>query len=199
MTQTNFVGIDYGSKLAGTTVVAYFDAATEQVHFRTAAPKKDADAFLLTTLAELRPALVFLDAPLSLPAVYTGQNGGKDYFYRAADRQLRAMSPMFLGGLTARAMQLKNKLQQDGITVFETYPARHAQRFSLKTLHYKQQLEHLPAVLDFLRLHLPFVFEAAAVRSWHQVDALLAFYTGVRFAEKTAEVFGDADEGQIWV
>jgi hypothetical protein len=91
-------GVDYGSKLAGTTVTCTLDAPSGQVHFQKSAPREDADAFLRNYLLQSQPAFIFLDAPLSLPGVYRGLAGCRDYFYREADRQLGAMSPMFLGG-----------------------------------------------------------------------------------------------------
>lgn len=40
-----------------------------------------------------------------------------------ADRQAKDMSPMFLGGLTARAIALSKEWRKLGIAVHEAYPA----------------------------------------------------------------------------
>jgi predicted nuclease with RNAse H fold len=109
------VGIDYGAKLAGTTVAAWNENGS--LHWKCSGKKQDADKWLEEKLLQLRPDLIFMDAPLSLPGVYSGQ--GTDYFYREGDRALGAMSPMFLGGLTARAMQLKANLTEEGFQILK--------------------------------------------------------------------------------
>ena len=106
------IGIDYGSKMAGTTVIAYLKSG--KLHFAQSQKKKDADLFVENWVAQHQPRAIFLDAPLSLPGVYTEPEAYDDYFYRAGDRLLRAMSPMFLGGLTARAMRLSRRLKATG-------------------------------------------------------------------------------------
>ena len=96
------VGIDYGSKLAGTTVLAYTEG--EEIKILQSQKKQDADQFILNFLKISSPELVGIDAPLSLPGAFRALNN--EFFYREADKELNAMSPMFLGGLTARAMKL---------------------------------------------------------------------------------------------
>lgn len=63
------VGIDYGSKYAGTTVMCYNSA--HKVRFIESHKNTDADSFLQTELAFLKPDLIMIDAPLSLPGVYS--------------------------------------------------------------------------------------------------------------------------------
>ncbi len=191
-------GIDYGSKLAGTTVICALDDPTGQVHFRMSAPREDADAFLLNFVLQYRPAFIFLDAPLSLPGVYRGLPGCRDYFYREADRQLGAMSPMFLGGLTARAMQLKDALERNGLVVHETYPAAQARRLNLHPEGYKQESAAIvPVLKQIQQKHSPLFSQMAGVPSWHHVDALLALLVAVRFASGEHLVYGNAAEGEI--
>jgi predicted nuclease with RNAse H fold len=194
----SIIGIDYGSKLAGTTVIAYQNKKNI-VQFLISENKKDADIFLINAVTKLQPKYIFFDAPLSLPGVYTMPNEYDDYFYRAGDRLLKAMSPMFLGGLTARAMRLKRTFVQQNIEVFETYPAIHAQRFQLKNLNYKKKLQYLPDVIQALQKLLPFPFNNQQITSWHHVDALLAFYSAYRFLNGEIEQFGAEKEGSIWV
>lgn len=193
-----FVGVDYGSKLAGTTVLSFLGEGGK-VRFMTSEKKKDADQFLLDAVTDLKPLYIFFDAPLSLPGVYTKPEAFEDYFYRKGDKLLRAMSPMFLGGLTARAMRLKKSFEGQGIKVVETYPAVHAQRMELKSYHYKKQLRYIPDVLAVLQHNLPFGVDWESINTWHQVDALLAYYAGFRYMNDEAESFGDAAEGLIWV
>jgi len=191
------IGIDYGSKLAGTTVIARVRAESTKVQFVQSLKKKDADQFILDQLASEPPTVIFLDAPLSLPAAYFGK--GDDYFYRSADRELKAMSPMFLGGLTARAMRLKKQLNNQGHQVIEAYPGGLARHLALPKDQYKKQKIYLPSILELITTKIPIKFVASDLITWHHVDALLACWTGWRYHEGIAENFGIAEEGQIWI
>lgn len=190
------IGVDYGSKLAGTTVVACWDG--EKLSFFSSEKKKDADAWLEKLLPELSAKAVFFDAPLSLPGVFRNMEGYDDYFYRKADRALAAMSPMFLGGLTARAMRLKASLSKLGIVFTESYPGWQARRLELKAIGYKGKLGKIPAVLEKLQTEFPFPLPPT-LPNWHHVDALLALLGSLRFESGEAEVFGDEAEGVVVV
>jgi predicted nuclease with RNAse H fold len=188
-------GIDYGSKLAGTTVIGQLENNTVQLF--ASQKKKDADKFILQKIEEYQPTSIFIDAPLSLPNVYLNTTGYDDYFYRKSDKIVKGMSPMFLGGLTARAMKMKAILEKKNIVVFETYPALHARHFGLKAMNYKKQKEYLSPIIDYLAKKLPFQFNKIDIVSWHHVDALLATYSAYRFQQGTHETIGDDDEGVI--
>jgi len=194
-TSRTIIGIDYGSKLAGTTVIARAENST--VQFAQSQKKKDADQFILDQLESEAPTLIFLDAPLSLPGAYFGR--GTDYFYRSADRALKAMSPMFLGGLTARAMRLKQVLIDRGHQVIEAYPGGLARQIGLPQDQYKKQKVHLPAILELITTQIPIKFVKTELITWHHLDALLACWTGWRYHEGTAQRFGEQEEGEIWV
>ena len=194
-TSQTIIGIDYGSKLAGTTVIARAENRT--VHFAQSQKKKDADQFILNQLESEPPTLIFLDAPLSLPDAYFGR--GTDYFYRSADRALKAMSPMFLGGLTARAMRLKQQLTDRGHQVIEVYPGGLARQIGLPKDQYKKQKVHLLPVLELITTQIPIKFVKTELITWHHVDALLACWTGWRYHEGTALSFGKKEEGEIWI
>jgi uncharacterized protein len=216
------VGIDFGAKTAGTTVIAWLEA--ESICFAASKKNADADECVLATLRSIaasnqahRARLVSLassadsassasyvssapahelcvciDAPLSLPGVFTGLAGCDDYFYRASDRALRAMSPMFLGGLTARAMRLANHSasrlarraaqreheqndEHGHIHFYETYPAEAARRLALKEVGYKQHLRDIPPVLQQIR-------HAVVAQSW--LPASLSFMSFVPLMPK---------------
>lgn len=198
MVNKEWAGIDYGSKMAGTTVIA---APNEQrkIQFFQSEKKKDADRFIMEWVGgqEIPPPL-FLDAPLSLPIVYRNSDGGSDYFYREADKAVKAMSPMFLGGLTARAMKLSHHLSTLGCTVYEVYPGHLARTWELNAHGYKKQKDYLPAVLEAIQPHLPLPL-AQTPENWHQIDALLAFLSGYRFFQNTHQTFGSVTEGCIFV
>lgn len=184
--------------MAGTTVLAYLNEHGE-IAFVGSEKKKDADLFLLQQIRDRGFRQIFIDAPLSLPGVYTQPERYGDYFYREGDKAMKAMSPMFLGGLTARAMRLKASLSEEGIECFEIYPGALARQLELQQWNYKKQLEHLPAVVQQLSKVLAFPLASSALQSWHQLDALLAFHIGWRYLHQQHQCYGAADEGQIIV
>jgi predicted nuclease with RNAse H fold len=193
-----WAGIDYGSKMAGTTVIAWV-GDSGQFHFRQSAKKRDADTFLLDWADQQeRPGQLFLDAPLSLPGVYRDPGHHSDYFYRAADKEVQAMSPMFLGGLTARAMRLVRDWRARGWLVHEVYPGHLARSFNLKELGYKKKASDLANVLAALQQKMPGLPEAVP-GNWHQFDALLAFCSGWRYQKGQHFTYGDPEEGLIIV
>jgi predicted nuclease with RNAse H fold len=197
MEMETIVGIDYGSKLAGTTVIAFYQ--NEMVRFSASKHQEDADKFIVKHLQLMKPKFVFLDAPLSLPGKYVDKESYSDYFYRVADRELGAMSPMFLGGLTARAMKLKDYLEKMEMTVFETYPKHQAVILELDNTMYKRDEKHIrelsKVVSDKFNLNVNY----DQMKTWHHFDSLLAYIAGVRFINKAHMAIGDQEEGQIIV
>ncbi len=186
---TNFIAVDYGAKLAGTTVVCF--AKNGELQLLQSAKKQDADAWLRNIIAEQNPSAVFMDAPLSLPGVYFG--AGENFHYRKCDQLLGAMSPMFLGGLTARAMQVRAGFP--ALPFYEIYPAQLVRTLFPTNVFYKKDL---PAFSEQLaeKLSLPF---AKKPENWHQVDASLAWLTGWRHGQGEAVCFGEEEEGLIWI
>ncbi|HKK77241.1 MAG TPA: DUF429 domain-containing protein [Saprospiraceae bacterium] len=192
-----WVGVDYGSKQAGTTVLAF--AKKGKIHFLQSKKKADADAALHQWIKKLMPGQVFIDAPLSLPLVYREASKDADFFYRRADRELKAMSPMFLGGLTARAMRLVARVEADLPVVFrETYPGYLAKLLDLPKMRYKKEKVHLPELTNTLCSSYQLQLEKPPA-NWHQFDALLAYLSGLRYREGAHQTFGDPEEGQIIV
>ncbi len=164
----------------------------------SASEKKSADNFLMQHIQQLQPEAIFLDAPLSLPGVYRFPDGYTDYFYRKCDRQFNAMLPMFLGGLTARAMKLKASLQAKGVPVYETYPSAQARRMNLYESGYKQLKENMAVVNQIICTSYPnLILQLPDLTSWHHIDALLALIAGMRFCEGVYKVYGDEQEGVI--
>lgn len=183
--------------MAGTTVLAL---AQSPVLLLASQKGEDADDFLLRHLRATETQHVFFDAPLSLPGVYTQKPNCQDYMYRKGDRELGAMSPMFLGGLTARAMRLKAQHEPLGIELYEAYPAAQAERLGLKSLGYKKVPAAIPDILLCIAEEMgPDTPLPHSVPNWHAVDALLALLTGLRWANGRATFVGDPDEGGIWV
>lgn len=185
-----WAGIDYGSKLVGTTCVAWLKEG--QLKIIQSAKNQDADEWILTQLENESMDQIFMDAPLSLPPAFHDPLSD-EFFYRAADRALKAMSPMFLGGLTARAMRLKKIWTSKGLTVLETYPAALARELALHD--YKNNLSPCTAQVSHL-LKADNIRLASEPQNWHQFDALLAWCAGMRWNKNQARVMGD-DAGRI--
>ena len=193
-----FMGIDYGSKLAGTTAAAMVQ--NNQLQTWQSIRGQNADEFLLQLIQDVQPAVVFIDAPLSLPGVYNKlpYTSEADYFYRACDREVQAMSPMFIGGLTARAIKLRTILAEQGIAVLETYPTQLARIVLPDEKGYKKDLATLPVIAQLLQDLLTYTL-AQTPQNWHQFDALLAWYSGYRHINGQAILYGEAQEGRIIV
>ena len=187
-------GIDYGSKTAGTTVVAW--AEGEKIYFAQSEKNKDADLFLTQFIATKHFHLIALDAPLSLPAKLISRTSDGDYFYRKADKELRAMSPMFLGGLTARAMKLRDDLARAVNTIVEAYPKAFVQLLQYRPLYQKKNLSHLPQFYQELQAEFS-DYQYPKVRNWHQVDAIIAFLIADKYQKGIHSSAGDSKEGLI--
>ncbi len=191
--QPTFIGVDYGSKLAGTTAICF--SKDDQFHFYQSEKKKDADAFLEKVVAELEPTYIFLDAPLSLPGAFFEQS--EDYFYRKGDRAVKAMSPMFLGGLTARAMRMKSIFSKKGIETIEVYPSQLLKVIFPKKVFKKKDYK-IEEIYDLMKTLVPNLPKAVPPNS-HQLDALLCWHSGFRYFKKEAIFYGKKKEGGIWV
>jgi predicted nuclease with RNAse H fold len=193
-------GIDFGARMAGTTVICA--AGATQLEFHRAPRGVDADEFILSWVGEYSPMIVGIDAPLSLPGRYRGLPQCEDYFYRACDRELGAMSPMFLGGMTARAMRLCSQLRERGVRTIEVYPAALVRHFDRLKANYtprsRRGAEDLRAYVDLVTatFNLQRVDEA---ESWHDIDALLSYVSVRRHLEGQGAVAGDSHEGLIHI
>jgi uncharacterized protein len=191
----HFAGVDFGSRYAGTTVVCY--SQDGQLFFRQSEKGEDADALIIEITKDLKINALYLNAPLSLPSAYLGM--GDNFHYRQCDRELKAMSPMFLGGLTARACYLKFLLNQNNVKVHEVYPAALAGRLNSISGHYNKKQK--TSVNDFIEAFLPItpLRPIKLPKNWHQVDSWLAWYSGWRHINNIHTSFGTNIEGFIIV
>jgi predicted nuclease with RNAse H fold len=189
------VGIDFGSKHSGLTAVAIFDAGTYIIH--QVPIKKDTDQWLISLLNEPEMQyLIGIDAPLSLPGVYRGLEGFSDYHYRKCDREASAMSPMFIGGLTARAIHIKEKLEEKSHQVIEVYPKQVALRINLNMKRYKKDPTYINDVHEKI-MNLMNI-EGPKPENWHQADALLALVAVLNFKNNDPQFFGNDLEGIMY-
>ena len=182
------MGIDYGAKLAGTTAACWENR--EGLQIRISRKKEDADRFLEMLIRELAVTDLFIDAPLSLPGAYYDRS--EDYFFREADLQLNAMSPMFLGGLTARAMKLRADLP--GNRFYETYPRQLVRSLGIEEFYKKDLKMFMRELSGHIPLPVP-EFD----NNWHKVDSLLAWFSGYRFREGMSVCYGTPEEGRVWI
>jgi len=190
-------GIDYGSKLAGTTSIC-FETSHGMLSFYSSLKGEDADKLIADFCQKWQPSAVFIDAPLSLPGVYRNLPLHNDYFYRVCDKEAGAMSPMFLGGITARAMKLVSILTAEGIFVAETYPRKVAELLPLDTREYKGHPEFIAKCTELV-LKMVGGQLSAMPASWHEFDSLLAYVSAWRYAKGLHVVFGEPAEGFIIV
>lgn len=181
-------GIDFGAKMAGTTAVCMDDG--NELKILQSDKNQDADVFLTDLFILHQPSLLMIDAPLSLPRAYFGK--GTDFFYRQCDKELQAMSPMFLGGLTARAMRLKENLSGFNVKILETYPKKIAEN-AVQSFRKKEDSKIVASVCTTCEMHLK-----QMPHSRHAFDAFLAWYAGWRYRNGSALNAGDPDEGLIW-
>lgn len=187
------IGIDFGSRLAGTTAVCAL-VSSRLVTWKSGV-KEDADEFLAEKINELRPTSIWIDAPLSLPGVYREAEKYADYFYREADRQTQAMSPMFLGGLTARSMRLSALFPE--IPFFEAYPGKLAEIWGWKNKGYKKDTGAILALVREIRSKTGWA--GPVPDNFHELDAVLAWCTGWRNARGESLSWGNPAEGLIYV
>jgi predicted nuclease with RNAse H fold len=194
--QTVIAGVDYGAKLSGNTAVAILKKGKVEL-FKTKV-NENADDFIVEVLTKHQVKMVFIDAPLSLPRSYQGikEETEPEFFYRQCDKETGAMSPLFLGGLTARAIALKYLLNQKGIEVYETYPSYLCRLLNI------ERVKTADGVFEmFHRIinELNGLFGNIEPQTIHEIDALLALYSAIRFCQQQHVVLGDASEGEILV
>ncbi len=190
-------GIDYGSKTSGFTCIAFLEG--NKIHMHQSAKNNDADLWLKGLIQKYQPLLVGIDAPLSLPGALKGLAGFSNFHYRLADIEARAMSPMFLGGLTARAIELSTWMQNELPShTIEVYPKLAAEALDLDMKRYKKDNTYLQNSLAILFERVHWMVDHLNISNWHQFDALLALYTAEKYSLKTASSCGNEEEGLIY-
>jgi predicted nuclease with RNAse H fold len=185
-------GIDYGAKNSGFTRV-FAGKDEENLCCYRIEKGKDTDQWLSELIEEQKPALIAIDAPLSLPGVYQKLKGFTDFFYRHCDRELGAMSPMFLGGLSARAMKLRS--QYPHVNFIESYPSAF-----VKTYYPAQHQLYKKDYSAFLEQHgQDLINDVDMLQSNHDLDAIICWHIGKKYLDQNTKVFGKPEEGLIYV
>jgi predicted nuclease with RNAse H fold len=148
------------------------------------------DDDLLAEVQRAEPAVVTVDAPLSLPPGRQTIHDRNGAHLRPCDEELRRRGikffPVTLGpmrGLTERGLRVKAALESAGLRVFETYPGGAQDVWGIPR---KQRgLEGLRAGLEALG--------ATGLRadlSDHELDAVTAAVVGKFYLEGQAEMLG---------
>jgi predicted nuclease with RNAse H fold len=185
-----FIGIDYGAQLAGTTVICSRERGL--FRFERSIKGQETDPWMMQRVAEMNPSAVYMDAPLSLPAAYYDK--GTDHFFRLADRETGGMSPMFLGGMTARAIKAATHWRANGINVFEAYPSALVRmEWDYLKIPKRRTIPQHHLRLMAGMFHLP----PPAPKDRHEADAWLCWLVGHRHQHGQARTFGDHSEGLI--
>lgn len=191
------LGIDLGGKSNGHTAACY--NMDNKLHFVRFGSSKNHHAHIVNVVLAQHIDQVFIDAPLSLPGVYKGLHGFNDFHRRSCDKQLAAMSPMFLGGFTASAIELATQLMQHGVEVKEVYPKALAKELQFKTYSRKLKREELLPLAEQALKHVKgFGLQEIPV-VMHELDALLAWISGYRYVNSVHTLHGHPEEGLIIV
>lgn len=155
------------------------------------------DDEILDAVQRSAPALVAIDAPLSLPPGRTSIHERNDSHYRTCDLELRRRGipffPITLGpmrSLTERGIRLRGVFEAAGIRVVEMYPGG------------AQDVWRIPRVRrdraglrrGLLRLGLKGLRKEA---SDHELDAATGALVGRDFLAGKSEVYGNFEEGAI--
>lgn len=189
-------GVDYGAKFSGNTAIAILKK--DKVKLYKTKVKENADDFIVDVLSKQQVNLVFIDAPLSLPMVFTKgvEEAEPNFFYRQCDQECGAMSPMFLGGLTARAMALKHCLNKKDIQVYETYPSYLCKALNIERI---KSSDGVFKMFHRIKKELNGLIGNIEPQTIHEIDAILALYSAVRYCKQQHIVLGNAFEGEILV
>lgn len=155
------------------------------------------DEELIKEVARVKPKVIAIDAPLSIPKGRKTLEERSSHHLRKCDKELLRRRikffPVTLGPmrkLTERGIKLKKVFEDSGFRVIEVYPGG-AQDIlgiprkskGLKLL--RRGLEKLG--LKILRVEL----------TDHELDAITAAYVGKLFLENKYEAYGDPSEGLI--
>lgn len=155
------------------------------------------DDEIVAAVRRARPALVVMDAPLSLPRGRATIEDRSGPHFRACDRELRRLGirffPLTLGPmrmLTVRGMTLARRLERHGVTVVEGYPGA------------SQDLLGLPRKkvgTSILQARLRDQGFGGPLRSRElthdELDAVTIAWTGLLFLRGKGMLIGDPGEG----
>jgi len=183
------VGLDLAgveSRPTGFCVLADINAETFLIY---------ADKEILGKIRESRPAVVAVDAPLSLPPGRKSIEDRTGVHLRECDRELLKRGikffPVTLGPmrkLTKRGINLRRILEAEGFVVIEAYPG--GAQDVLGIPRKQKGLEKLEAGLESLG-----ITGLKSQISDHELDAVTCAYVGKLFLEGKTVTYGAPNEG----
>jgi len=155
------------------------------------------DAEILEAVRRTAPALVAIDAPLSLPPGRASIHERNDAHYRVCDLELRRRHipffPITLGpmrSLTERGIRLRRKIEEMDIRVIEMYPGGAQDVWDIP----RARRDRAGLKKGLRRLGLKGLRNDA---SDHELDAATGALVGREFLAGRAEVYGNFEEGAI--
>ncbi|NHV98214.1 MAG: DUF429 domain-containing protein [Thaumarchaeota archaeon] len=155
------------------------------------------DVEIMMEVSRFNPAVVAIDAPLSLPRGRVSLEVRSSVHLRNCDRELLRRGikffPVTLGPmrmLTERGIRLKKMLDSSGFKVIEVYPG--GAQDILKIPRKSHGVEKLRKGLARLKIR-----GLEKVETHHELDAVTAALVAKMFYEGDYEAYGDPDEGLI--
>jgi len=156
-----------------------------------------ADEEILGYVQKKRPALVAIDAPLSLPPGRKSIHERGSQHFRLCDEELQKRKipffPITLGPmrmLTERGISLKNSLEEMGFRVIEIYPGGAQDIWGIPRA--KRSISGLKQGLSRLG-----IVGLKRKITDHELDAASGALVGQLFLQGKAEVYGDYSRGAI--
>jgi len=155
------------------------------------------DVEILTKIDEIQPAILAIDAPLSLPPGRKSIEERTGNHLRECDRELLKRGikffPVTLGPmrkLTQRGINLRQILERKGFVAIEVYPggAQDVLGISRK----QRGLDKLKAGLEELGIRA-----LKNQLSDHELDAVTCAYVGKLFLEEKAVTYGTPNQGIV--
>ena len=155
------------------------------------------DTEILGSIRQIHPAVVAIDAPLSLPPGRKSLQERTSVHLRECDRELLKRGikffPITLGPmrkLTERGIQLKQLLEAEGYNAVEAYPG--GAQDVLGIPRKQRGLEKLKAGLEALGIK-----GLRSQLSDHELDAVTCAYVGKLFLEGKAVTYGAPNDGIV--
>ncbi len=154
------------------------------------------DNEILEAVERVKPVVVAIDAPLSLPIGRESLEEKSNIHLRECDRELLTRKikffPVTLGPmrkLTHRGMKLKKRIECEGFQVIEVYPGG-----AQDILGIPRKSDAKGLMKSLLNLGLKGIGRKA---THDELDAVTAAYVAKLYIENNYEAYGNKEEGQI--
>jgi len=155
------------------------------------------DEEIIDKIEEVRPDIIAIDAPLSLPEGRKSIEDRTNVHLRECDKELLKRRikffPITLGPmrkLTQRGIKLKNILERKGFRVIEVYPG--GAQDMLKIPRKQMGLDKLKEGLEMLK-----ITGLTKKMNDHELDAVTCAFVGKLFLEGKSETLGDQKNGIV--